>query len=106
MSGKTLQDVWHERVETLPDAKSWEWQTASAELTDACTPRAPKPEWFGAPFDAEGRATGKWDAWWWRDVDGMEDTNRGMNHRPSDMVECLPVLREGYGPAGWQVVET
>lgn len=89
-----------------------EWQTAVVDLTDACTPRPPKAEWFGT-------GPGQWDAWW---VEGCGVLRRtvlidGVIHGWDERGEfrtpimggtsrrVLPVSREGYpAPVGWGVV--
>lgn len=92
---------------------------AIVTLTGACTPRKPQPEWFGT-------GPGQWDAWWIRTTTPRTSPRvvYGVGQRIQHgeivlslseddsripfrvIIECLPVLREGYGPVGWQVVET
>lgn len=100
-----------------------------ADLKAARTPRPPKEEWFGAPFDADGKPTGKWDAWWFEGsgvmrgcevqkrrkgvyIDGISEDGNDVSilivgDGPLSLTtECIPVRREGP-PAmdvGWDVV--
>lgn len=117
----TLQEVLAARSEGERKLRSavnaLEAKTCADILADACTPRPPKPEWFGF-------GPGQWDSWWvkwkdgtstwiysvkvaengfwdWKDCEGLD-----IWDRVDDMVLCLPVARECYpAPVGWQVLE-
>lgn len=130
---KTLIEALEQRqLEMLGDGRSTvRAQIASetghciAVIQDACTPRPPKPEWFGTPFDAEGKATGKWDAWWLDGVgvlrhcrmdelnpsriQGVDEAKELASCRLSGrfaVISCVPIAREDFpAPVGWQVVE-
>lgn len=141
---KTLQETWlsvaqlnreccqpDDNVRAMGCALGLE--RAVVDLASACTPRPPRPEWFG-------NGPAQWDSWWIhahsgeyantsdvvqvrggayevsRDVDPYEDrdgwcitvdgytcTNNSLHIE--DFV-CLPVSREGFpSPVGWGVVE-
>lgn len=82
-------------------------ETAIREIEAACTPRPPRPEWFGSPLDEEGKPTGKWDSWWIQWDDGHGDICHGAIcmwwcNVPTS---CVPVAREGFpAPVGWSVI--
>jgi len=125
---KTLSDTWDERsrdrAELMSEARH-EVRRCAQDPEDACTPRAPRPEWFGNPETAPGKG----DSWWceWSDGEtcfafgaylpagrpaddlGFNAVNRytGRDIRDdlNDLILCLPVARKGYpGPVGWKVV--
>lgn len=122
MSGKTLEQFWTDAAAlyTLAgdDRVAQALTAARRQFLDACTSRPPKPEWLEL-----------WPAWWIgnygtirqsrlflapgepgkrepSEIVGLDENGDEMILRWADIREMLPVLCEGYGPAGWQVVET
>lgn len=86
--------------------------SAAENLEVACTPRAPRSEWFGT-------GPNQWDAWW------VSTSTKGASpnviHVKSvefdelvtiwnivplrTIIACVPVAREGFpAPVGWHVV--
>ena len=115
-----LDSISHERILMMsrsPDVSAV-FQRCRAALDSACTPRAPKPEWFGDPE----KEPGKWDAWAlapeddedWRIVrnasvvEGWIISNSHLYPAwPLDCVVVVPVAREGFpAPVGWWVLDS
>lgn len=113
----TLQEVLAARSEGERKLRSainaLEAKTCADILADACTPRPPKPEWFGF-------GPGQWDSWWcayeeggaaaifdrvWCDGEVIRFPD-GYEVWIGSIVSCVPVARKGYpAPVGWQVLE-
>jgi len=105
--------TWETEVQKADARELIELMTVYAQsLEDACTPRAPKPEWFGT-------GPGQWDSWWVSyEEGGAAMTFRGIHVRGDILifpdkhevwldaiVSCVPVARTGFpSPVGWQVV--
>ena len=91
------------------------------EFEDACTPRAPKASWFGDPVGPDRKPSGKWGSWslelgggrsvvadrvhWRGDCYAGYVRETGMATSWRYVEGAVPVVREGYGPAGWQVLD-
>lgn len=120
---KTMIERWEDKATSKvgqEDDERYGVQFCLNELSDACTPRPPKPEWFGT-------GPGQWDSWWFAYEEGgaamtlkhveLHATNDGgyylkfgrdnWSHEVwlDAIAVVVPVAREGFpAPVGWHVV--